>query len=160
MISIKDGNIQVEGSLGELITEAARVVDAIASTIEEKSEGHGEDEITYDFIIEAILEYVAQMSKVNAKDNMWDTDEEIRFFQKVQEERKKFGKEDGFIDYDNGTQTPAKGKSSYGKTLKDTTSISGGMKLNGKEDFFIDPRITRDDLDGLVDINDLKKKKK
>ncbi len=154
MISIKDGNIQVEGSLGNLIMEAARIIDSVASTIDNKS---GEDEIDYDFVLHAILEYVAQMSKINHKDNTWNDEEEIRFYQAAQKLRKEYQDGDDFIDFDSGTQAPKKGKSSYGKKLKDTTNISGGMKLVGDDDFYIDPRLSKDDL---VDINDLKARKK
>jgi len=154
MITVKNGNVAIEGALSELIIEAARIVDAIASTIEKKVD---KKDINYNFVIEAILEYVSQISKVNYADNLWSTDEEIKFFQKAQNLRNDFGHEEGFVDYDGGTQEPTPGKNSYGKKLKNTTNISGGMKLVGDNDFFIDPRMSKD---GLIDIVDIKKKKR
>ncbi len=158
MIELKKGSVKLEGPLGELIIEAARILDAVADTI---AKNVPEEEIDYNFIMEEILTYVAQISKLDPVSNLWGEEEEISFFHDIQKlrrnlKRDNISKED-IIDYDSGAQEPKEGKNSYGKKLKDTTSISGGIKLNGHEDFFIDPRISQEDL---IDINDLKKKNK
>ncbi len=157
MISLTRGNIAIEGQLGDLITEAARLLDAVASTIEKRSE---DDEIDYNFVMEAILEHVIQIKRINPEGNIWGEEEEINFFKQAQEIRsdhKRDGSTETFIDYDSGAGNPKEGKSHYGKKLKDTTNISGGIKLNGHADFYIDPRVSKDDL---MDIDDLKKRKK
>ncbi len=157
MISVKNGNIAIEGQLGDLIMEAARLLDAVAGTIEKRSE---DTEIDYNFVMEAILEYVVQVKRINPEGNVWREDDEIEFFKQAQEIRsdyKRSGSQETFIDYDSGAGNPKEGKSHYGKKLKDTTSISGGVKLNGHADFYIDPRVSKDDL---MDIDDLKKRKK
>ncbi len=156
MIKIDNGEIHIEGALGELITEAARLLDSIAKTIDKRS---GDDEVDYGFVMNAVLEQVAHLADNNYMENLWDEKQEIDFFKQAQKIRhtKEPGK--AFIDFDSAAQTPKPGKTSFGLPLKDTTSISGGvaLKVLKEDNFYIDPRAQEDDL---LDLDEIKKRKK
>ncbi len=166
MIKIENGNISLEGQLGDLMIDTARVIDAVASAIEKKAD---EDGIDYDFAINAILKFVEQVKKISASDNVWGYEDELKFLQEARDLRNRHNDDDDFIDYDSGSIDPKAGKASKSsksgkkkapvgvseiqernKSVSDTTSITGGAKLG---DFIIDSRSTQDDL---MDIGDLK----
>ncbi len=71
MLSIENNKISMEGQLGNLIIEAARLVDAVAKAVESKA-GYDPDgdKIDYDIAMAAILSYVAQVSKIDTEGNI------------------------------------------------------------------------------------------
>ncbi len=173
MIKLENGQMAMEGQLGDLIIEAARVVDAVAAAVTKKAD---QEEITYDFAVEAILKFVDQVSKINMEDNVWGYDDEIKFLQEARDLRHQNKDAVDFIDYDSGSAMPTslskkKGKDKKNKedkevinpeiaeTLREsgrvqsTTNITGGAKLDS---FVLDSRLTEDDI---LDIEELRKHK-
>ncbi len=167
MIKVENGNISIEGQLGDLMIDAARILDAVASAVERKA---GEDEVDYDFVINSILKFVEQVKKISASDNVWGYEDELQFLQEARDLRNKHHGDKDFIDYDSGSADPktesrkkkTKAKARVGDapiiseieerngSVSETTSITGGAKLG---DYIIDSRSTPDDL---MDIGDLK----
>ncbi len=162
----------MEGQLGNLIIEAARLVDAVAKAVESKA-GYDPDgdKIDYDIAMAAILSYVAQVSKIDTEGNIWSYEDEIKFMQQARDLRMKHQHDDDFLDYDSGSSIPQKKKDAKGAakakanseitetlnhkgTINSTSEITGGASLDG---FVLDTRLSEDDI---MDIEDLRKFKK
>jgi hypothetical protein len=148
MLKIDHGQVQIEGALGDLVTEAATLLDGLAKAIEKNSDS---DEVTYDAIIESVLVLLTKIKGVNPEDNLWDYDMEIEFSHEAEDLRGKFGADSDFVDIQQGLNTLEITNENTG-----SKGITGARKANGGE-FYIDSRSMSD---GTLDVDDLKAIKK
>jgi len=173
MIKINGGGVTLEGQLGDLIIEAARIIDSVAKAVERKLKSEGastlvrnteEKNTDYDFTVDAILQYLEHMQKIDVRDQSWEENSEIEFLQEAVDLRNKHHSKKDFIDYDSGIapslNLKKKGKSeieeSSNRAHLDEISITGGRKLGQVGDFVIDSRIQGNKGEDAFDIDDLK----
>ena len=165
MIKLERGQISMEGSLGDLMVEAARIVDTIAKSVVKNA---NQEDVDYDFVISTILMHVVQVAKINTENNVWGYEEEMKFLQEARDLRNKHKGVDDFIDYDSGsavsypeTDPDHKKKDPINleidETRKNTSSITGGASLDG---FVLDTRLSDDDILDIKDIKNIRSGKK
>jgi hypothetical protein len=159
-IDSKTGEVQIEGTLGDLITEGATLIDSLAQTISKKTDSK---EIDYDFIIRAVLVHLAQISKFQNLEDNWSYEDEINFRHELDEMRSDFSSDSSFIDIDTmfgseiGPELSSKKKTTERAVNGD--EVSGLTGIPSMDDFIIDSRISSDVLD-LEDLKAIKKLRK
>jgi hypothetical protein len=154
MLSINEGKIELNGALGELIPEAAALIDAVASAVEKQAQDDKDSKLSYDFIIEAILAFLSKLHEFKDKDNIWGYEEEIEFLHKAKELRNRYHGKEGFIDYDSSNSVADDGDDF--QATPTASGITGGASLG---DFVIDHRMTDDDLFDIETLKNIKRKK-
>jgi len=127
MLMINGANIQIEGQLGDLIMEAARLVDSVASSIDKNSNG----EIEYNDAVTAILAFLVQIKKMGDETNQnnFGYEMELEFRKNLNRQRKEHRGDPNWFEYDYH-----KHANGLSKALN-TADITGGASLG---DFNID----------------------
>jgi hypothetical protein len=144
--------------MGDLISEGATLIDSLANTIADKTNSK---EIDYDFVIQAMLVSLAQLTKIQKADNTWPYEEEIDFRHELEELRAEHGSEKDFIDIDtSGTGSIISSPKKKAKERAVEGDVSGLTGIQSMDDFIIDSRVSSDvlDLEDLKAIRRLKKK--
>ena len=140
MIRVNGIEISLEGDFQTLIKEIASVMHTIAKAASKQFEKELGDEVSYDNIIELILEELAQLKKFDSSDGTLEMPKKIfeDFYKQLREQRRKYSHQDNFIDYD---------------TSRPDSNAASKIIRGAINDVFIDPR-------GEIDIEDLKAIKK
>jgi len=143
MLQINGFEIKLEGTFGDLIKEAARLIHHLAQAIEKEIDS---DDATYEEAIKMIISELALLKKFDfTETNVFSEELEIDFLKKLEEYRKAKGDSPEWIEYDSGNPFKKYSKNPIQESLKG----------------FIDPRFSEE-----IDINEMeveekpKKKKK
>ncbi len=145
MLRIQGPEIEMEGSFGDMITEVARLMHAIAKEATTKFEEETDGEVNYDHVVELILDELSKMKRFD--ENPDDIPQEIldEFLKEAVETRKEGNHSGSFIDYYTGKPDENTGRSIIQSVIKDV---------------FNDTRSGELDIDDLKAIKAANKKRK
>jgi len=148
MLKIDGIEVRMEGPFSDLIKEVARLAHTISKTASEKFEEDTDGEVTYDHVVEMILEELAKLKRFDVEDI--DLPEEISsdFNDMLHDERTRNKNKPSFIDYD--TSRPEKDAGS--KFIREV--IKGVYRDPRMDDF------DQEDIDAIKALKISKKKKK
>jgi deoxycytidylate deaminase len=100
MLKINGIEVQMEGPFSDLIKEVARLAHAISKTASEKFQEDTNGEVSYDHVVEMILEELAKLKRFDVEDI--DLPKEIKedFNSLLQKEFQDNEDQPSFINYD------------------------------------------------------------
>ena len=148
MIRIDGVEIKLEGSFSTLIEEAARAVHSIAKAASDEFEKDTEGEVSYDHVMEMILESVSQFKRLDQGGSLGLPPEIVEdFYAQLQKERARNTENpsQSFLDFDTSRITKNDGSRIIQETIKGV---------------YTDERNGTLDVDDLKAINANKKKKR
>jgi len=152
-LSVDGPEIRIEGTIGDLVADLARLTDAVMSAIDKNTDG----EIDYHTTMGYFLTQVAKMHKMSDATNDGNSfgyETELEFLQQVRDLRKENEGNPEWYEYDSGDQKPFGSSSSNDIS---TSNITGGASL-GK--FAVDARANKEDILDIKRIIEEKKKKR
>lgn len=130
MLRIQGPEIEMEGSFGDMITEVARLMHAIAKEAAVKFEEETDGEVNYDHVVELILDELSKMKRFD--ENPDDIPQEIldEFLKEAVETRKEGNHSDSFIDYYTGKPNEGTGRSIIQSVIKDVFNDTRNGELD------------------------------
>lgn len=141
MIKVDGIEIKMEGSFGELINEASRIMHAVAKAASDKFGEETDGEVSYDHIVELMLEDLSKLKKFDTGDKVDLPNEIMDSFNAQLQEEQEFHKDNpSFVDFDTSRPSATAGKDIIQSVIKGV---------------YNDPRSS-----DLIDIDDLKAIKK
>ncbi len=130
MLRIQGPEIEMEGSFGDMITEVARLMHAIAKEATTKFEEETDGEVNYDHVVELILDELSKMKRFD--ENPDDIPQEIldEFLKEAVETRKEGNHSGSFIDYYTGKPDENTGRSIIQSVIKDVFNDTRSGELD------------------------------
>lgn len=135
MIRIDGIEIKLEGSFKTLMEEVARAVHAVAKAASDEFEGPSEGEVTYDHVMEMVLDDVMKYKKMD-NGHLPGIPEEVidEFYESLQDLRDSDNSNprESFIDFDTSRPNKAKNRSMVQGIIKDvfTDERSGELDID------------------------------
>jgi hypothetical protein len=137
-LSVEGPEIKIEGSIGDIVNDLARLTDAVLNAIEKNTNG----DVGYHETMAYMLNQVAKLKKLSdttSDGNAFGYEAELEFLQELRDLRKKHEGNPDWYEYESGI----KSSTDFNKQAVSTTDITGGASL-GK--FKIDSQSNEEDI--------------